>query len=96
MLTFAVSWLALSWEDLAAAAPSYMARPFAVSLDKGQSQTINSSLQIDVGYEVYHGVANSITGLSTWKRSGKPCLSRFSTTHHRIRFAAPPTENLRW
>ncbi|KAF2011837.1 alpha/beta-hydrolase [Aaosphaeria arxii CBS 175.79] len=40
-----------------------------------------SSLQVDLGYAVYEGVANSTTGLNTFKG---------------IRFAAPPTGPLRW
>jgi hypothetical protein len=67
MLTLAVSWLTFSSAVLAAAAPSYNARPFVASLDKRQSQNVNSSLQVDLGYGVYQGVANSSTGLNTWK-----------------------------
>lgn len=38
-------------------------------------------LDVDLGYQVYRGVANPDTGLNSW---------------HGIRFAAPPTGPLRW
>lgn len=41
----------------------------------------NSSLTIDLGYEVYQGVSNVATGINSWKG---------------IRFAAPPTGPNRW
>ncbi|KAI1866288.1 uncharacterized protein JN550_007676 [Neoarthrinium moseri] len=41
----------------------------------------NTSLHVDLGYTVYKGVANSSTGLNTFKG---------------VRFAAPPTGPLRW
>lgn len=41
----------------------------------------NISLQVDLGYAIYQGVANATTGLNTYKG---------------IRFAAPPTGPLRW
>lgn len=67
MLICAVCWLTLGWTAVAAAAPSYSALPFAAVVEKRQSQTVNGSLQIDLGYAVYQGVANTTTGLNTWK-----------------------------
>src|ERR1700733_11735279 len=67
MLILTALRLAFSFAVLAAATPSYNARPFVASLENRQSQNINSSLQVDLGYDVYQGVANTSTGLNTWK-----------------------------
>ncbi|MCJ1308449.1 hypothetical protein MMC25_002102 [Agyrium rufum] len=48
---------------------------------KLQASTSNDNLTVDLGYAVYQGVANSSTGLNTWKG---------------VRFAAPPVGSLRW
>lgn len=40
-----------------------------------------TSLEVDLGYQVYRGVFNPVTGLNNW---------------YGIRFAAPPTGPLRW
>lgn len=45
------------------------------------SSSTNSSLQVDLGYAIYEGTTNATLGLNTWLG---------------IRFAAPPTGNLRW
>jgi hypothetical protein len=67
MLILTVLRLAFSFIVLATATPSYNARPFAASLENRQSQNINGGLQVDLGYDVYQGVANTSTGLNTWK-----------------------------
>lgn len=67
MLILTVLRLAFSFVVLAAATPSYNARPFATSLENRQSQNVDSSLQVDLGYDVYQGVSNTSTGLNTWK-----------------------------
>ncbi|KAL6253332.1 hypothetical protein RBB50_001055 [Rhinocladiella similis] len=56
---------------------------FARALHTSQASTANrtSSLQIDLGYEIYQGSSNASTGLNVWKG---------------IRFAAPPTGTNRW
>lgn len=41
-------------------------KPFNHLLEKRQTAG-SSSLQVDLGYEVYEGVANASTGLNTWK-----------------------------
>lgn len=41
-------------------------KPFEHLVQKRQS-TGNSSLQVDLGYDVYEGVTNETTGLNTWK-----------------------------
>ena len=56
-------------------------RPFGSVLSKRQSTSSSNSLVVDLGYEQYQGVANSTTGLITWKG---------------IRYAAPPTGQWRW
>ncbi|KAI9733694.1 MAG: hypothetical protein M1834_003297 [Cirrosporium novae-zelandiae] len=52
--------------------------PFDSLNSKRQPQ---DDLTVDLGYSIYHGVANISTGLHTWKG---------------IRYAAPPTGALRW
>ncbi|KAK8196504.1 hypothetical protein M8818_006669 [Zalaria obscura] len=55
-------------------------KPFNHLLEKRQSSG-NSSLQVDLGYEVYEGVQNQTSGLNTWKG---------------IRYAKAPLGSLRW
>ncbi|KAF2729424.1 carboxylesterase type B [Polyplosphaeria fusca] len=70
---------------VAACLQAISASPFAASFDAVKRQAAahtNSTAQIvDLGYELYQGVANATTGLNVWKG---------------IRFAAPPTGSLRW
>ncbi len=65
------------------ASPSYNSRPFVSFLARRQapSNTSTAALEVDLGYERYRGVADSSTGLNTFKG---------------IRFAAPPTGSRRW
>ena len=51
------------------ATPSYNSKAFDILLSKRQttSDQPSSSLVVDLGYERYMGVANSSTGLNTWK-----------------------------
>lgn len=37
------------------------------SLSKRQNGNASSSLQVDLGYEIYEGMSNASTGLNTWK-----------------------------
>ncbi|KAI9815795.1 MAG: hypothetical protein M1827_002191 [Pycnora praestabilis] len=68
--------------SLAGAKSFGSSQPFRAAFSKRQnSGNSSSSLQVDLGYEVYNGVSNSSTGLNTWKG---------------IRYAAPPTGTLRW
>jgi len=56
--------------------------PFSAALKTRQSNPSNSSaLQVDLGYSIYEGFYNQTSGINQW--SG-------------IRFAAPPTDKLRW
>ncbi|KAJ4516524.1 hypothetical protein HRR83_001858 [Exophiala dermatitidis] len=62
----------------------YKANPFATALQARQysgNSSSSSSLQVDLGYEVYQGTSNSTSGLNIWRG---------------IRFAAPPTGSNRW
>lgn len=48
-----------------AAAVSFNKDPFREALSKRQAPAVStSSLTVDLGYEIYHGVANSSTGLN--------------------------------
>jgi len=91
MLILTVLRLAFSFAVLAAAALSYNARPFAASLGKRRS------LQVDLDYDVYQGVANSSTGSNTWKGYAVWTIpERTPSDIYSIRFAAPPIGPLHW
>ncbi|KAF2680775.1 carboxylesterase type B [Lentithecium fluviatile CBS 122367] len=68
---------------LASAIPGIAALPHVKPFDnlKRQVNFSAGSLQVDLGYAIYEGVANSSTRLNTFKG---------------IRFAAPPIGKLRW
>jgi carboxylesterase type B len=51
------------------------------SLYPRQASSSNSSLEVDLGYSVYRGVNNATSQLNNWRG---------------VRFAAPPTGQLRW
>lgn len=43
-------------------------KPYAAALHARQSSSGNSSsLQVDLGYEVYNGYSNATSGLNIWK-----------------------------
>ncbi|KAF1944125.1 acetylcholinesterase precursor [Clathrospora elynae] len=64
----------------AATLASPQSRPFNHALRERQNLG-NDPLTVDLGYGVYRGYANASTGINTWRG---------------IRFAAPPTGDLRW
>ena len=66
---------------IASATPRYNSRAFDSVHSKRQNSESSTSLVVDLGYEQYQGVANTSTSLNTWKG---------------IRYAASPTESLRW
>lgn len=71
-------------------------KPFERVLASRQSGT-SSATRVDLGYEVYEGVANATTGLNVFKGCARHCSSPFHLADPtRIRFAAPPTGSLRW
>ncbi|KAL2401470.1 Chlorogenic acid esterase [Exophiala dermatitidis] len=61
----------------------YNPRPFLVPLHVRQAAgpSNGSSLQVDLGYEIYDGYQNTTTGLRVWRG---------------VQFAAPPTGSNRW
>ena len=64
----------LSWLLLLAAAVAFSPvqdAPFRPALRQRQAGG-GSSLRVDLGYELYEGVANSSTGLHTWRGSIAP------------------------
>ncbi|KAH0302259.1 carboxylesterase type B, partial [Aureobasidium melanogenum] len=65
--------------SLAASAAVPVAHPFEQF--KAKRQSSNSSLEVDLGYEIYEGYTNQTTGINIWRG---------------IRFAAPPVGSLRW
>ncbi|CAI6243033.1 unnamed protein product [Periconia digitata] len=67
---------------VAAFAQDMQQAPKNVVRDEGPlAYQSNSTLQVDLGYAIYEGIANTSTGLNTFKG---------------IRFAAPPVGSLRW
>ena len=58
--------LGVAFVELVAAAPYLNPKPFDALLSKRQS-TSTSGITVDLGYEIYQGVANASTGLNTWK-----------------------------
>ena len=50
-----------------AATPRYNGGAFNSVIGRRQSSSSSSSLTVDLGYEQYMGVANSGTGVNTWK-----------------------------
>ena len=80
MRSYITSLLALT--SLALAAPlEPHSRPFDHAFSKRQANSTSSSLQVDLGYEVYEGYHNSTADINYWKG---------------IRFAAPPLGQYRW
>ncbi|EXJ66348.1 carboxylesterase 2 [Cladophialophora psammophila CBS 110553] len=78
LLFFIAAWFLAN----CSAHPQYNPQPYPPVLRSRQASSGNSSsLQVDLGYEVYEGYTNSTTGLNVWKG---------------IRFAAPPTGSHRW
>jgi hypothetical protein len=69
-------------------------QPFATL--KRQANPATKSLQVDLGYEIYQGVANSSTGLNTYKGQDSTITQLHLANKCRIRFAAPPIGSLRW
>ncbi|CAG8982167.1 hypothetical protein HYALB_00003602 [Hymenoscyphus albidus] len=68
--------------SLALASSSFNPHPFPAAPSKRQVELSNtSSLQVDLGYSVYEGILNPNDSLKVWKG---------------IRFASPPTGELRW
>jgi len=49
------------------ASPYINSRPFHAALNERATSDNSSSLVVDLGYELYQGVANSTTGLNTFK-----------------------------
>jgi carboxylesterase type B len=64
-----------------AVASPFNPRPFDGVLQKREADSTNSSLQVDLGYSIYEGVANTTSGINIWKG---------------IRFAAAPIGSLRF
>ncbi|KAF2814090.1 carboxylesterase type B [Mytilinidion resinicola] len=79
-VVYAVLGAALVFTHTATAFPRTSVDSFqAFKRQAGQNAT--NPLRVDLGYEIYEGVANSTTGLNTFKG---------------IRYAAPPIGSLRW
>lgn len=80
MRSYIVALLA-SANLILAAPPSAHSRPFESAYLKRQTNSTSGNLQVDLGYEVYEGYHNSTFNINWWKG---------------IRYAAPPTGELRW
>lgn len=83
-----------------AARPSheYNSNPFGSSLQARQNRGNSStSLQVDLGYEIYQGTSNNTSSLNIWRGYVAEDTSWASSlTRNSIRFAAPPTGSNRW
>lgn len=73
----------------------YDGQPFAHL--KREQETCLQTLQVDLGYAIYEGTANTSTQLNTFK-GFVPILLRTGSllTWDSIRFAEPPIGRLRW
>ncbi|KAI1619145.1 carboxylesterase type B [Exophiala viscosa] len=83
-MAFLFVTLLLALLSACAARPGYdhNSKPYAAAIQARQlAANSSSSLQVDLGYEVYQGTFNSTSGLNLWKG---------------IRYAAPPTGSNRW
>jgi hypothetical protein len=49
------------------AVPAHSFRAYDAALQARQVSNNSALLQVDLGYSIYEGVANSSTGLNTWK-----------------------------
>jgi hypothetical protein len=49
------------------AVPAHSFKAYDAALNARQASNGSSSLQVDLGYSIYEGVANSSTGLNVWK-----------------------------
>ncbi|KAK4936676.1 hypothetical protein LTR66_015304, partial [Elasticomyces elasticus] len=73
--------LALLASSVAARPQKFDPNPYTNVLRARQAPTNGSGLEVDLGYAIYQGTANSTTNINTFLG---------------IRFAAPPTGTLRW
>lgn len=62
LVSILAGWLTVTSIVSASASP----QPFEQLKTKRQS-AYNNAVQVDLGYEVYEGVANATTGLTLWK-----------------------------
>jgi len=74
LTSIASVWLAAAVVVNSSAIPH--AKPFEEAFTKRQS-TGTDRLQVDLGYEIYQGVANATTGLNTFKGYANKVFSRF-------------------
>ena len=65
----------------ASTSPLLNSKPFAAALNERDTSTSSDPLAVDLGYEIYKGVANSTTKLNSFKG---------------IRYSGPPTGSKRW
>lgn len=101
MLTFTKSVLALLLGLQSVSGLALNPNPYAAALEARQaSNGGRSGLQVDLGYEAYQGYSNATVGLDIWRGwvfehdnfRYSVCLLTFNS----IRYAAPPTGQLRW
>lgn len=90
-------WLALVLPVFAAPRDT---QDFRTHIIKRQSSNATGPV-VDLGYATYQGVANSSTGLNTFKGFVPPGLCYYnvpasSDLGHSVRYAAPPTGQNRW
>lgn len=67
-MLFAISSsLAIFFTQACLAVPSHSFGLYNAALQARQASNTSASLQVDLGYSIYEGVANASTGLNVWK-----------------------------
>lgn len=59
--------LVLVFAQTCLAIPTHSLQAYDAALQARQSSNSSASLQVDLGYSIYEGVANASTGLNIWK-----------------------------
>ena len=67
MLSPTITAVVLLFAQACVAVPAHSFRAYDAALQARQASNSSASLQIDLGYSIYEGVANASTGLNVWK-----------------------------
>ena len=67
MLSTVVTTITLLVVLVCGAFPAHGFKTYDATLQVRQASNSSASLQVDLGYEIYEGFANSSTGLNVWR-----------------------------